>query len=169
MFHLICRGLVVALFSLATIAAATSAPVSLGELQFGEPEFFGNNLDAGTGMFTDEYTFSLESDRAVEVDIVQNNLGTFGDVKITDLSGNVIGQGVSGTQFTVGGLNAETDYTLAISGDVTGDDGGSYNAAIVAAVPLPAAAWLFGSALLGVVVVARRRDATPHGPSPVVV
>jgi hypothetical protein len=42
--------------------------------------------------------------------------------------------------------------------DLRGDHTGSHISDDFSTVPLPAAAWLFGSALVGMVVVARRRD-----------
>lgn len=52
------------------------------------------------------------------------------------------------------------NYYLLVTGDATGAKGGSYTGNYaVAAVPLPAAVWLFGSALAGLAVVRRRKVA----------
>lgn len=51
--------------------------------------------------------------------------------------------GVTSIEFSAATLSSSNDFALA--------------AANVSAVPLPAAAWLFGSALLGLVTVARRK------------
>lgn len=49
-------------------------------------------------------------------------------------------------------------YYLLVTGDATGVRGGSYTGNYaVAAVPVPAAVWLFGSALAGLAVVRRRK------------
>lgn len=49
-------------------------------------------------------------------------------------------------------------YVLEIRGNVTGSAGGSYAGTMnLTAVPVPAAAWLLGSGLLGLVSVARRK------------
>lgn len=50
-------------------------------------------------------------------------------------------------------------YVLQMRGNVTGTNGGSYAGTLnVVPVPLPAAAWLFGSGLLGLGAFARRRQ-----------
>lgn len=49
-------------------------------------------------------------------------------------------------------------YVLQMRGTVTGAGGGSYAGTLnIAPVPLPAAAWLFGSGLLGLGALVRRR------------
>lgn len=53
---------------------------------------------------------------------------------------------------------ASGTYVLEIRGSVSGSSGGSYAGVMnVAPVPLPAALWLFGSALAGVAASRRRR------------
>ena len=60
----------------------------------------------------------------------------------------------SGTSNIFGPVKAGT-YVLKISGG--GDNGAATYDVAVTAVPLPAAAWLFGSALVGAVVIGRRK------------
>jgi hypothetical protein len=48
-------------------------------------------------------------------------------------------------------------YDLVVTGDANGKIGGFYKGIVVAAVPLPAAAWLLLSGLVGVGAMARRR------------
>jgi hypothetical protein len=64
---------------------------------------------------------------------------------------------VSDSNFTL--VNAPDDYLIRFDGqDVTGAEIVGRTLAIdVAPIPVPAAAWLFGSGLLGLVGVARRR------------
>ena len=69
----------------------------------------------------------------------------------------------------VGGLSAETQYTsLSYTSSLPSSLGGmlsytdnvfNYYVTTTSAVPVPAAAWLFGSGLLGLVGVARRKKA----------
>jgi hypothetical protein len=56
-------------------------------------------------------------------------------------------------------LSAGT-YVLELRGSVSGSAGGSYSGVLnVAPVPLPAAVWLFGSALAGMTALRRRKPA----------
>lgn len=70
------------------------------------------------------------------------------------------GTGCSGEQVIVNNtLLAPGTYVLEIRGIVTGTVSGSYGGALnVAPIPVPASAWLFGSAL-GIIGLARRRRA----------
>lgn len=71
---------------------------------------------------------------------------------------NAIGTVGSVTVLPATVLNPGT-YVLEIRGNVTGDFGGSYAGTLnLTTVPVPAAAWLFGSGILGIVGVARRRE-----------
>jgi hypothetical protein len=48
-------------------------------------------------------------------------------------------------------------YDLVVTGNANGNQGGFFSGIVVAAVPLPAAAWLLLSGLVGVGAMARRR------------
>ena len=61
----------------------------------------------------------------------------------------------AGESFTVE-ASANSQYTVIV-GTASSLTGGAYSLSVTA-VPLPAAAWLFGSALLGATLVARRKD-----------
>jgi hypothetical protein len=66
-----------------------------------------------------------------------------------------------GQTFTVAILPATAlaagTYVLEVRGNVTGAAGGSYSGTLnVDAVPVPAAAWLFGSSLIGLVSLRRK-------------
>lgn len=150
----------------AAVGGAQASPLTttedLGELAFGDATGIFNVYNDDKGLFEDSYTFTLANDGAVEVRITEESFISFLDFAIEGLSGTIDGQGGSGTAFIVNGLEADTQYTLKITGNITGDDGGSY-AGLVTAVPLPAAAWLFGTALLGGAVVARRKQQSLAG------
>ncbi|MES9855256.1 MAG: hypothetical protein ABW166_01445 [Sedimenticola sp.] len=76
-------------------------------------------------------------------------------VTLIDLSGTITSVNVSldSTSGTISGLVAAQDYQLDLVGNVS-----FYNLTLTASpVPLPAAAWLFGSALVGFGFLSRRK------------
>lgn len=67
----------------------------------------------------------------------------------------------SGSYFQGSGpLNPGTDYYVQVSGVTSGTQGGLYqfSYAMTSPVPVPAAVWLFGSGLLGLMAIARRKS-----------
>ncbi|MEM1152958.1 MAG: VPLPA-CTERM sorting domain-containing protein [Pseudomonadota bacterium] len=116
-----------------------------------------------TGRFNDGYTFTIaqESNVHVTIDSFDNGpiLGVFGIRRIgADIPG--VGAVGSGQDFTVSGL-APGEYSLTVQGVVTsfGIFGFGYEGTLaVSQVPLPAAAWLFGSAVAGLVFLRRKRS-----------
>ena len=62
------------------------------------------------------------------------------------------------------GVLTDTFHLKVLWEDEDGSRTGSLISDDLSAVPIPAAAWLFGSALVGLVVVARRRDLTNRTP-----
>lgn len=138
----------------AAATAAVYAPDSIGTFTFG---FFGD----------------------VAIRTAENDGVNFGFAPVTgDLTGNALSLDLSswtaywnGTSFNQGGVVAATtdgagNFTaswdaLVVGGAFDGQIGGwtiTGNAS-ASAVPVPAAAWLFGSGLLGLVGIARRRRA----------
>ncbi len=97
--------------------------------------------NAGSGASAAITAVSLELNGFINID----NFGaTLNGTALTLSSGS------GGTTALFQGLLGDGMYTLLFSGDVTGSGGGIINGAIaVEAVPLPAAVWLFGSALIG--------------------
>lgn len=125
----------------------------------------GNNLGfydhfSESGPFIDTGTFSLATDQTVNGSLFDLELGIVFDIAnlvLTDNNGNEL---FSQDDFTLGvftfGLLPAGAYTFNIAGNVAGTGGGAYQLGLNA-VPLPAAAWLFGSALLGFVGYSARR------------
>ena len=93
------------------------------------------------------------------------NDGMVVDYQITNLSNSSIFNAslidALGTNPNTGSFSylflAGVNYSLAISSATSGYD--SSHTALVSAVPLPAAAWLFGSALLGLGALRRKQKA----------
>ncbi len=126
-----------------------------------------NTLDL-SGAFTDTGTFTLPHAGSVNISIHDSELSSsfvnFLDVShftvLDPLNTELFSTGVSGNlvdaHFVLPGLSSGT-YTLQFAGSADGAMGGAYDVK-VSAVPLPAAAWLFGSALLGFVTYSARRS-----------
>ena len=114
--------------------------------------------------FEDTWTLTVSGPATVTLIISHVDLDLY-DWSVTDLLGNLTGSGAidAGIEFTQA-LADTTDYILTITGGFTGFGGGSYDVlAQISAVPLPAAVWCFGSALVGLAVVGRkRRIASPN-------
>lgn len=99
-------------------------------------------------------TYDINDDPAGNVTLFQvfEGLKADGSSKGSVLTGDATGL------FLAGPL-AAGDYTIYIRETELGSLGPNSYEVSVNAVPLPAAAWLFGSALLGLVTVSRRRAA----------
>jgi hypothetical protein len=139
-------------------------------LILGETETF-DHLDLPgrnySGDFVDTGTFTLDSSSPVSVSIVDSqlahnpepdeyylNISNFivkdsDDTILYNASVNLVDAAV-----TLNALHAGT-YVLVFEGLADGDWGGSYNVT-VSAIPLPAAAWLFSTALIGFVTFSAR-------------
>lgn len=109
--------------------------------------------------FSDDWGFSLAQQSLVTMSIDDFEVGIkwFKILDIDDLElifdATSIGDGES---FTVL-LDSATSYMFTVEGEVDGALGGKYYGSLsVAEVPIPAAAWLFGSAILGLSLRARR-------------
>jgi hypothetical protein len=105
--------------------------------------------------------FSLAGKSAVELFVNPSELDFMGSKFIgTNLTGTFNLTPIQMGEFvSLGVLLANTVYSIKLDGLVTGSLGGGYDGVLkVAAVPVPAAVWLFGSALLGLTVFSRRRN-----------
>lgn len=121
-----------------------------------------------SGAFTDRGTFEIADKGSVSLSIRDNELTTsfidllnvsqfsvFDNPSIALFSTGIGGDLTSAT-FTLAGLSAGL-YTLEFFGDANGVFGVAYDVT-ASSVPLPAAAWLFGSALIGFVAFSARRS-----------
>lgn len=123
------------------------------------------------GEFNDiwNFTISSTSSGATSVTNHQMILGTSAVLDIPDLKMSIYYEGAL-LSTTGSGVSAFSTHVLPgsyhaiITGNSTGLSGGAYIMSVTASpapalVPVPAAAWLLGSGLIGLVAVARRKDA----------
>ncbi len=133
-----------------------------------------NEVDGDTG-----YSLTFTADSGFDVVLDSMNMGNWGatitvpGITVTDGGGSTLFSATnfllpgsstpSSLFFDFGGISANT---LILYIDTTGLGGNSDNVGLdniqfgqsVSAVPVPAAAWLFGSGLIGLVGIARRRS-----------
>mgnify|MGYP003128346983 CR=1 FL=1 len=129
-------------------AHATS--IDLGAFSAGDSASLGgDSIVVGVGGGTDSYDFTLSDQSNVAVDIVTESSGW---VLLSGAGVQILGQGGGGSSFTVTDL-APDDYTLEVRYGALGFGTVGYTGTLsVTAVPLPAAAWLFLTAITGLVV-----------------
>ncbi len=149
------RAVWLSLLLLCGAMSTQAATLQGAELYIGDSGEIYSAFNAPGG-FTNSWTFTLKEEAAVKVFIDQFEFITLAGpvVLISGLSGSI--DSWSGLDFTTDVLSAG-EYTLEVSGTVTGSAGGVY-AGTLSAIPLPAAAWLLGSALLGLTLVSRRQQ-----------
>lgn len=139
-----------------SIGYADTVNTISGTLADGSITTFSNDATVN-GEFTDTWEFTLGPAHS-DVQVILNNVAVGGGLvfNIAGLTGTL--DGIGGLVFTAANL-AAGPHTLTVSGTGTGALGGLYSGSLsVTAVPLPAAAWLFGSAVLGLSLVSRRKQ-----------
>jgi hypothetical protein len=160
---------------IAATAHATNVPLivnspSLGvDLSPGDTATFSDPFSSLplTGKFKDNWNFDLTgTGLAGKVKKYDLTLGSLFDLHIKNLKVSLYtstssGGAVSlystlGKSFNLPSLPSGY-YDLQVTGNANGVNGGSYHGTLLAAVPLPAAAWLLLSGLVGVGAMARRR------------
>ena len=119
------------------------------------------------GIFTDTFNFSISTVSDLAASATNHSL-YFGSWTLMDISGfsmSIYGpggliSGPAGSGISLAGLSLPvgSSYYAEVSGTATGLSGGAYSVAMLALpVPVPAAVWLLGSSLIGLVGVARRK------------
>lgn len=116
----------------------------------------------GIGKFTDtQWKFSLAQDSVVSFRLTDIESSVLG---LSFLDNRNLKGGIDGAKFGEGEwftrqFTANVDYMLTVSGKAIGLFGGKYKLETqVAPVPLPAAFWLLGTAVVGFVMFSRRRQ-----------
>ena len=138
-------GLVLAMFLSGLAFAATD----LGSIAVGETKILNDTTP-------ENFTFTLAQASSVKVLLISDSTVTIDGI-LSDLGGDL----GSGTDFVVAGLVTGVTYTLRVVKDPSGQSGNTDfhgSIASLSPVPIPAAFWLFGSALTGLTVVARRKS-----------
>lgn len=136
-------------------------------LELGDSVQLGGQVNGpllnGTGDILNRYEFDLGSDvtglkvelggLAVDMDGVKFTEAGLTPAEWAAASGTPLEVGET-TTFTV---TSAGDYWLGVKGAITNPWSGIYSVTVTA-VPLPAAFWMFGTALMGLFAFARRRN-----------
>ncbi|MGI9285654.1 MAG: hypothetical protein ACR2P1_09715 [Pseudomonadales bacterium] len=134
--------------------------ISLAAGQSGSAD--GRHL--ASGFFKDNFSLTLSEDAAVSVSLKDQARGSLFNIdnlslSLMDAAGNLVAQAGEGESFITSML-LKGEYTVSVTGLSQAVKGGVYSAQLQSiATPIPAAAWLFGSALAVMVGMTRRRKA----------
>lgn len=175
---------VVLVFGIVSNASAVVVDFGLRDVASTGTDAFGHfqsHTFAEPQPFQDDFLFSVNHGAKITFELqVNNTQGRL--INITSASpgvltaelladGSAIGSGVFATQdvpngntFTLDFADLQTgvNYSLQVIGNVLSQQGGTYTfSANLSQVPLPAAVWLFLSALVGLVSAAKIRGKRP--------
>jgi hypothetical protein len=151
---------ILGIVALGAVGAAHAAIVTLPHSPTGPSLHIGDTgivpvTLKSSGSFTDNFYFSLASTSSLKVALGGLGFSTLVGELYDDTTHKVVDSGLS---FTLPSLTGGNDYDLIVKGK---SPLGGIFAGVVhvspAAVPIPAAAWLLLSGLVGVGAVARRR------------
>lgn len=147
----------------ASAAGQAGVMTLAGDLAAGET-YSARKRHLATGYFQDGYSFTLSQDSVVSIALDDKEAGSLFNgeklsLSLADATGKLIAQASEGESVSTAMLLAG-DYTFTVSGLPQGVKGVVYSAQLQAtAAPIPAAAWLFGSALAMMFGMTRRRKA----------
>lgn len=158
---------------LAAVALSGSASASTyNVLTPVDQALYVNLAMSPVGSFSDTYNFTIDSlsDMAASVTNYHLPIGTIDVLNISGLNMSIFNAAndfltSSGSGFSVFGTVPAGAYHALVTGNGHGASGGAYIISLgtssvlaaPAAVPVPAAAWLLGSGLIGLIGVARRK------------
>ena len=146
------------LLAIGSTAAATT--IEFGDIA-GDYITGGSLLAPANDVIDDQWIFTLLEPLLTAISLDSNdNLPFFeiSDFVASSSSPDIVFDYDAGDNaYLFSGLLAAGTYTIDVTGLVTGEIAGQYDILLgMSAVPVPAAAWLFGSALLGLMASGRR-------------
>lgn len=120
------------------------------------------------GNFSDTYNFTIYSPSSGAASVTNHQLayGTFDILNIKNLKMEIfsVANGLFSSSYSGASVASQNilsgSYYAVVTGNSIGSSGGTYMmsmAAVPNPIPVPAAVWLLGSGLLGLVGVARRK------------
>jgi hypothetical protein len=145
---------------LGTGSTAGAASVDLGTVAPGG--FAGASLLFSSGSsVVDDWTFTIDSALMTAISFDSNDTDPFFGISGFTVSSADVGPFLfvpADNAWSFSGVLAAGTYVIDVVGAVTGSFAGQYNALVgTSPVPVPAAFWMFGSGLLGLVLVSRRK------------
>jgi len=140
---------------------ASAATIDLGNITTAET--FGG-VFKGKGPFSQTFTFTVPNNQGIGASITNAAIQVGAAIKgqIANFAATLDGQAMTLSSTGLFQLLMK-DLPGSIAGShtivVTGTSAGSFGGSVVAQTPIPAAVWLFGSAIMGLMGMSRRKSA----------